>query len=97
MAHDKRSNIHPLIIFSDNFREVSIEEGEAKAKECNVLFIETSAKVGYNIKALFTKVAEALPQLTQLPSESASASAATNADSCTYLTNAHKSLAFLSL
>ena len=32
------------------FRQVSIEEGEAKARELNVMFIETSAKAGFNIK-----------------------------------------------
>jgi len=37
-------------------REVSFEEGEAKAKEYGIMFIETSAKVGFNIKALFRKV-----------------------------------------
>eukprot|EP01113_Clastostelium_recurvatum_P038995 TRINITY_DN589_c0_g1_i1.p1 TRINITY_DN589_c0_g1~~TRINITY_DN589_c0_g1_i1.p1 ORF type:complete len:212 (-),score=31.30 TRINITY_DN589_c0_g1_i1:279-914(-) len=42
-------------------RQVSIEEGEAKAKEYNLMFIETSAKAGFNIKALFRKVASALP------------------------------------
>jgi Ras-related protein Rab-6A len=42
-------------------RQVSTEEGEKKAKEFNVLFIETSAKVGYNVKALFKKIAQALP------------------------------------
>jgi GTPase SAR1 family protein len=31
-------------------RQVSSEEGEAKAKEEGVLFMETSAKGGYNIK-----------------------------------------------
>lgn len=31
-------------------RQVSIEEGERKAKELNVMFIETSAKTGYNVK-----------------------------------------------
>lgn len=40
---------------------MTIEEGEAKAKEENVLFIETSAKCGYNIQALFKKVATSLP------------------------------------
>lgn len=30
-------------------REVTIEEGEAKAKENNVMFIETSAKAGHNV------------------------------------------------
>lgn len=31
-------------------RQVSSEEGERKAKELNVMFIETSAKAGYNVK-----------------------------------------------
>ena len=32
-------------------RQVSIEEGDSKARELNVMFIETSAKAGFNIKA----------------------------------------------
>ena len=31
-------------------RQVSIEEGEAKARDLNVMFIETSANTGLNIK-----------------------------------------------
>jgi GTPase SAR1 family protein len=31
-------------------RQVSTEEGEQKAKELNVMFIETSAKAGHNVK-----------------------------------------------
>lgn len=31
-------------------RQVSIEDGEAKAHELKVMFIETSAKAGFNIK-----------------------------------------------
>ena len=42
-------------------RQVSIEEGEDKAKQEGIMFIETSAKAGYNIKALFRKLATALP------------------------------------
>jgi len=42
-------------------RQVSTEEGEKKAKELGVMFIETSAKAGYNVKTLFKKVAQALP------------------------------------
>lgn len=30
-------------------REVTVEEGEKKARELNVLFIETSAKAGHNV------------------------------------------------
>jgi len=42
-------------------RQVSVEEGETRAKEHDIMFIETSAKAGFNIKALFRKVASALP------------------------------------
>ncbi|XP_076330476.1 ras-related protein Rab-6B-like isoform X2 [Tachypleus tridentatus] len=42
-------------------REVTTEEGEKRAKELGILFIETSAKSGYNVKQLFRHVAAALP------------------------------------
>ncbi|CAA7019839.1 unnamed protein product [Microthlaspi erraticum] len=42
-------------------RQVSIEEGESKGREYGVMFIETSAKAGFNIKPLFRKIAAALP------------------------------------
>ena len=42
-------------------RKVSVEEGVEKANAEDVLFYETSAKAGYNIKAFFRKLAEALP------------------------------------
>ena len=49
-------------------RQVTTEEGEAKAKELNTMFIETSAKTGYNVKQLFRQVAGALPGMeTQEP------------------------------
>lgn len=31
-------------------RQITTEEGEQRAKELNVMFIETSAKTGYNVK-----------------------------------------------
>jgi len=42
-------------------RQVSVEEGEDKSKKENIMFIESSAKAGYNVKALFKKLAGALP------------------------------------
>ena len=42
-------------------RAVPVEDGQAKAKELDVLFIETSAKANFNIETLFRKVAAALP------------------------------------
>lgn len=42
-------------------REVKAEEGEAEAKRLGCLFVETSAKVGHNVKVLFKRIAQALP------------------------------------
>ena len=42
-------------------RQVTAEEGERLAQELNSMFIETSAKSGYNVKPLFTRIAQALP------------------------------------
>lgn len=42
-------------------REVSTEEAQKKATEYGILSMEVSAKHGTNIKALFRKVAQALP------------------------------------
>ncbi|KAJ3673752.1 hypothetical protein LUZ60_005744 [Juncus effusus] len=43
-------------------RQVSLDEGEAKARELGVIvFMETSAKSGFNIKTLFRKIASTLP------------------------------------
>ena len=42
-------------------RQVTVEEAEKKAKDQNLLFCETSAKAGYNIKILFRKIAMELP------------------------------------
>lgn len=40
-----------------------MEEGERKATDLNVMFIETSAKTGYNVKQLFRRVAAAVPEM----------------------------------
>ncbi|KAI8645768.1 putative ras small monomeric GTPase Rab6 [Parasitella parasitica] len=42
-------------------RVVTLEEGEKRANECNIMFIETSAKAGHKVKALFQRIAQALP------------------------------------
>ncbi|CAG2183863.1 unnamed protein product, partial [Oppiella nova] len=43
-------------------RQVSVGVGEARAQELNVLFMETSAKTGFNVKKLFRKIADDLPK-----------------------------------
>lgn len=52
-------------------REVTTQQGEEEAKKNNLMFIETSAKVGHNVKQLFRRIAQALPGM-----EGAEASAA---------------------
>ncbi|ORX96735.1 ras-related protein rab-6B [Basidiobolus meristosporus CBS 931.73] len=42
-------------------RQVTTDEGEQLAKELNIMFVETSAKAGFNVKALFRRIAQALP------------------------------------
>jgi Ras-related protein Rab-6A len=42
-------------------REVTQAQGEEEAKKNNLMFIETSAKVGHNVKSLFKRIAQALP------------------------------------
>jgi len=42
-------------------RQVSTEEGEEKAHKDGLLFMECSAKAGYNVKSLFRKLATSLP------------------------------------
>jgi len=39
-------------------RQVSIEEGDAKSRESGIMFIETSAKAGFNIKVKFDQFSE---------------------------------------
>ena len=42
-------------------REVTVAQGEEEARRCGALFVETSAKLGANVKQLFRKIAQALP------------------------------------
>ena len=42
-------------------REVTAAQGEDEARRCGAIFVETSAKLGANVKQLFRKIAQALP------------------------------------
>lgn len=76
-------------------RQVAAEEAEAKAGDENILFIETSAKAGLNVKQLFRKLAGALPgqqsdkndnlvdiKLSQQPLDGSSAQTSSSTSSC---------------
>ena len=39
---------------------MTLEEANAKATELNIMFMETSAKAGHNVKSLFKKIAMSL-------------------------------------
>ena len=54
-------------------RQVATEEGSTKAEELKVHFIETSAKVGINVKSLFNNLALLLPgvETSTTPAEEA--------------------------
>lgn len=41
-------------------RQVTLEEANARATELNIMFMETSAKAGHNVKSLFKKIAMSL-------------------------------------
>ncbi|XP_072482703.1 ras-related protein Rab-41 isoform X2 [Notamacropus eugenii] len=51
-------------------RQVTSEEGKQRAREMNVMFIETSAKTGYNVKQLFRRVATVLPFTNSVSNQS---------------------------
>jgi Ras-related protein Rab-6A len=40
---------------------VTLEEATTKATQLNIMFMETSAKAGHNVKSLFKKIAMSLP------------------------------------
>lgn len=42
-------------------RQVTVEEATNKATQMNIMFMETSAKAGHNVKSLFKKIAMSLP------------------------------------
>jgi Ras-related protein Rab-6A len=42
-------------------RQVTHEEATAKSSELGIMFMETSAKAGHNVKSLFKKIAMTLP------------------------------------
>ncbi|KHN99312.1 RAS small monomeric GTPase Rab6 [Metarhizium album ARSEF 1941] len=58
-------------------REVTTQQGEDEAKKNNLMFMETSAKLGHNVKNLFKRIAQALPGME-------GADAAAQASSQTY-------------
>ena len=53
-------------------RQVSIDEGEDKSNKESIMFIESSAKAGFNVKALFRKLATALPGIESAQPQPAS-------------------------
>ena len=57
---------------------MTTEEGEAKAKDANLLFLEASAQSGYNVKQIFQKIAEHLPGVDHSEPDPAQAASSGN-------------------
>ena len=56
-------------------RQVTLEEATAKAQQLNIMFMETSAKAGHNVKSLFKKIAMSLPGMDKEGQSDANTSA----------------------
>ena len=58
-----RDTVNPSPPFAGTYhdRQVTLEEATAKAQQLNIIFMETSAKAGHNVKSLFKKIAMSLP------------------------------------
>jgi Ras-related protein Rab-6A len=67
-------------------REVTTQQGEEEAKKHNLMFIETSAKVGHNVKNLFRRIAQALPGME---GAEGAAAAGNQSKSCTWDMKTH--------
>jgi len=50
-------------------RQVTHEEASNKAAQFNIMFMETSAKAGHNVKSLFKKIAMSLPGMEKETAE----------------------------
>lgn len=61
-------------------RQVTLEEATQKSSQLEVMFMETSAKAGHNVKSLFKKIAMSLPGM-----EKEGTAEGANASACTYL------------
>ncbi len=55
------ANLRPTGYVLKCRRQVTLEEATAKAQSLNIMFMETSAKAGHNVKSLFKKIAMSLP------------------------------------
>ncbi|EPB83299.1 rab family, other [Mucor circinelloides 1006PhL] len=76
----RQANPHLTIAFVGNkidtekrYRDVSTEEADLYAKEFNLLYFETSARVGTNVHHVFTEIAKHIPlEQAQMSSSTAS-------------------------
>lgn len=77
-AHDQTK----LVLF--DLSQVTLEEANARASELNIMFMETSAKAGHNVKSLFKKIAMSLVGMEKEGEASAEAQNASTSSSTVY-------------
>ncbi|KAG2131296.1 GTP binding protein [Suillus bovinus] len=55
------SSVYNTQLSDTAISQVTVEEATAKSTQMNIMFMETSAKAGHNVKSLFKKIALSLP------------------------------------
>ena len=67
MTHEGNRPVAKLLVGNkiDLQRKVTFTEGEKLALELNIPYLETSAKLGYNIQEIFTKLLETMPIISR--------------------------------
>lgn len=69
-----------MVVFSPFTSQVTHEEASNKAAQLNIMFMETSAKAGHNVKSLFKKIAMSLPGMEKENTETTAQSTSPFAD-----------------
>lgn len=67
-----------LYLVNSGCRQITLEEATKLSEELGIMFMETSAKAGHNVKSLFKKIALSLPGMEK---EGAAADAENNSKS----------------
>ena len=70
----QNTNMFSITVFTFIYRQVTLEEATAKSTQMNIMFMETSAKAGHNVKSLFKKIAMSLPGMEKEGQAEANAS-----------------------
>lgn len=67
VKHERNDNVIVCLVGNkadlNEIRQITEQQGAFKAKQLNAIFMETSAKIGYNVKQLFRKICDKLSEI----------------------------------